>query len=181
MRRAIGSLPKRSLLGTRRTTRGPPSETRDRVPKLPSRAPHGATHIGSVCPNPFQTQPERRPARVGQTPSAVLRDLGRRSQILPYLKPRPQIGQDYPLNLSILISGGKETNRDSPSSGERSGNSSSFKSGVHRAFRIVAFRAPVAGSIVRVRSPLERGVLEGENPMTDSSVGSTASGVRRVG
>lgn len=31
---------------------------------------------------------------------------------------RPQIRQDYPLNLSILISGGKETNKDSPSNGE---------------------------------------------------------------
>ena len=40
----------------------------------------------------------------------------------------PQIRQDYPLNLSILISGGKETNKDSPSNGEWSGNSSSLKS-----------------------------------------------------
>ena len=31
---------------------------------------------------------------------------------------RPQIRRDYPLNLSILISGGKETNKDSPSNGE---------------------------------------------------------------
>ena len=31
---------------------------------------------------------------------------------------RPQIRQDYPLNLSILISGGKETNKDSLSNGE---------------------------------------------------------------
>ena len=36
---------------------------------------------------------------------------------------QPQIRQDYPLNLSILISGGKETNKDSLSSGERSGKS----------------------------------------------------------
>ena len=40
----------------------------------------------------------------------------------------PQIRQDYPLNLSILISGGKETNKDSPSNGEWSGKSSSLKS-----------------------------------------------------
>lgn len=40
----------------------------------------------------------------------------------------PQIRRDHPLNLSILISGGKETNKDSPSNGERSGNSSSLKS-----------------------------------------------------
>ena len=31
---------------------------------------------------------------------------------------RPLIKQEYPLNLSILISGGKETNSDSPSNGE---------------------------------------------------------------
>ena len=30
----------------------------------------------------------------------------------------PQIRQDYPLNLSISVSGGKETNKDSPSNGE---------------------------------------------------------------
>ncbi len=40
----------------------------------------------------------------------------------------PQIRRDYPLNLSISISGGKETNKDSLSNGERSGNSSSLKS-----------------------------------------------------
>ena len=37
---------------------------------------------------------------------------------------RPQIMCDYPLNLSILIRGGKETNQDSLSSCERKGNSS---------------------------------------------------------
>ena len=36
---------------------------------------------------------------------------------------RPELRQDYPLNLSISISGGKETNKDSLSSGERNGNS----------------------------------------------------------
>ena len=36
---------------------------------------------------------------------------------------RPELRQDYPLNLSISISGGKETNKDSPSNGERNGNS----------------------------------------------------------
>ena len=36
---------------------------------------------------------------------------------------RPQLMCDYPLNLSILIRGGKETKRDSLSSGERNGTS----------------------------------------------------------
>ena len=40
----------------------------------------------------------------------------------------PQIRRDDPLNLSISISGGEETNQDSPSNGERSGNSSSRQS-----------------------------------------------------
>ena len=40
----------------------------------------------------------------------------------------PQIRRDYPPNLSISISGGKETNKDSLSNGERSGKSSSLKS-----------------------------------------------------
>ena len=31
---------------------------------------------------------------------------------------RPQIRRGYPLNLSISLSGGKETNKDSPSNGE---------------------------------------------------------------
>ena len=39
----------------------------------------------------------------------------------------PRLRQDYPLNLSILLSGGKETNKDSLSNGEWSGNSSSLK------------------------------------------------------
>jgi len=37
---------------------------------------------------------------------------------------RPQLMCDYPLNLSILIRGGKETKWDSLSSGERNGKSS---------------------------------------------------------
>uniref|UniRef100_A0A0A9XXU3 Inositol 1,4,5-trisphosphate receptor n=1 Tax=Lygus hesperus TaxID=30085 RepID=A0A0A9XXU3_LYGHE len=36
---------------------------------------------------------------------------------------RPQIRWDSPLNLSILVSGGKETNQDSLSSCERTGKS----------------------------------------------------------
>lgn len=46
---------------------------------------------------------------------------------------RPQLMCDYPLNLSILIRGGKETKWDFPSSGERNGNSS--------ARRVVGFTA----------------------------------------
>ena len=40
----------------------------------------------------------------------------------------PQIRQDYPLNLSILISGGEENNCDILSSGERKGSSTTSNS-----------------------------------------------------
>lgn len=39
------------------------------------------------------------------------------------LRNGPQIRQGYPLSLSISLSGGKETNEDFPSSGERTGKS----------------------------------------------------------
>ena len=38
---------------------------------------------------------------------------------------RPEVGRGYPLNLSILLSGGRETNEDSLSNGEWSGKSPS--------------------------------------------------------
>ena len=37
---------------------------------------------------------------------------------LYFLRTRSEISRDYPLNLSISLSGGKETNQDSPSNGE---------------------------------------------------------------
>ena len=43
--------------------------------------------------------------------------------LLMTLRPRPQVRRDYPLSLSISISGGKETYKDSLSNGERTGNS----------------------------------------------------------
>ena len=46
---------------------------------------------------------------------------------------RPQLERDNPLNLSISISGGKETNKDSLSNGERSGNSSGCQSPAERS------------------------------------------------
>ena len=48
--------------------------------------------------------------------------------IVYYLWIRSQMKQEDPLNLSILLRGGKETNKDSPSNGEWSGNSSNLKS-----------------------------------------------------
>jgi hypothetical protein len=50
----------------------------------------------------------------------------------PRSLPRPRIGRDHPVNLSISITGGKETNRDVLSSGERSGHSPSPNLGILR-------------------------------------------------
>ena len=52
--------------------------------------------------------------------NALLRPSRVASAALPT---RPQVRRDYPLSLSISISGGKETYKDSPSNGERTGNS----------------------------------------------------------
>ncbi|CAN8222342.1 unnamed protein product [Cochlearia groenlandica] len=41
----------------------------------------------------------------------------------PMSSMRPQVRRDHPLSLSISISGGKETNKDSLSNGERTGKS----------------------------------------------------------
>ena len=78
-------------------------------------------------------------------------------------KYEPQIRRDHPLNLSILISGGKETNKDSPSNGERSGNSSSLKSlasyarelwpGEADELRLALSKLTWKGTSERVRAP----------------------------
>src|SRR5258705_1011132 len=77
---------------------------------------------------------ERRYAEVAVDKEAVSGNCRRReggSQVCPPRpnkkcnKNRPRIGREYPLNLSISLSGGKETNEDSLSSGERSGRSPS--------------------------------------------------------
>lgn len=50
------------------------------------------------------------------SPSVVAR--ARLAPLLSSSGPRPQIRRGDPLNLSILVSGGKETNQDSLSNGE---------------------------------------------------------------
>ena len=49
---------------------------------------------------------------------------------------RSQMKQDYPLNLSILLSGGKETKKDVLSSGEWIGQSSKLKSSLFNRFEL---------------------------------------------
>jgi hypothetical protein len=72
---------------------------------------------------------------------------------------RPQVERHYPLNLSILISGGKETNRDSLSSGERSGRSPSSESG--RAHLSIAPRIVVSRLASRTRSREQKSLGKG--------------------
>jgi hypothetical protein len=64
----------------------------------------------SPSPVRFCASVRRRLGAVGRT--------GRRVSAVNRLTLRPEIGRDYPLNLSILLSGGKETNKDSLSNGE---------------------------------------------------------------
>ena len=74
-----------------------------------------------------------------------------------------QIRRGHPLNLSISISGGRETNEDSPSNGERSGNSSSLKSpagaagelwpGEAAVPRLLLSKLTWKGTSERVRAP----------------------------
>ena len=77
-----------------------------------------------------EQRPERGPAFMGnslvgeQSHAAVgLRDHRWKPHAGKHLHIRPEIRQEHPLNLSISISGGEETNQDSPSSGERTGKS----------------------------------------------------------
>ena len=93
--------------------------------------------------------------------------------------PEPQIRRDHPLNLSILISGGRETNKDSPSNGERSGNSSSLKSLALHARELWAGRGSRAQTGA-VEVDLERHVREGESPVCDTA-GLGRYCLRRVG
>ena len=74
-----------------------------------------------------QPQPAGRPA--SQPASGFGRDVHLSPMVGPFVRSRvyrcrPQIMCDYPLNLSILIRGGKETNKDSASSCERKRKSS---------------------------------------------------------
>lgn len=76
---------------------------------------------------------------------------------------RPQDGRGHPLSLSISISGGEETYKDSPSNGERTGKGPAWESGCHAAARIVVWRSVLSDG--PGPSPLERGAGEGESPV----------------
>lgn len=75
----------------------------------------------------------------------------------------PQIREDHPPNLSILVSGGRETNQDFLSSGERTGNSPALNRAVvtiagdvvFGRFRYLVVAAPVQVRLERGRFPVE--------------------------
>ncbi|CAL4234509.1 unnamed protein product, partial [Meganyctiphanes norvegica] len=74
------------------------------------------------------------------------------------LQIRPRVRGDYPPNLSILLSGGKETNRDSPSKCDRTGRSPACS--LEPPFPGARGMPRSGGSPSRVQaqlSPLERG------------------------
>lgn len=75
----------------------------------------------------------------------------------------PQIREDHPPNLSILVSGGKETNKDFLSSGERTGKCPALNPAVvpvagdvvFGRFRFLAVVTPVQVRLERGRFPVE--------------------------
>jgi len=75
----------------------------------------------------------------------------------------PQVRQDYPLNLSISVNGGKETNKDSHSSCERRGKSPALES-VPVGYRDVGFSADARREGSRLSGP-EWPDMEGEIPV----------------
>lgn len=66
---------------------------------------------------------------------------------------RPQSRRDYPLNLSILLSGGKETNQDFLSSGERTGKSPALNPAVLPLGNVVFGRIHLSRGCVPRPSP----------------------------
>ena len=88
------------------------------------RVDDGSHWLSQSSSSPAHFEPKRRPARclrcVGYPFSQL--ELPNSREGAPanqlFFTFRPEIRRDYPLNLSISLSGGKETNKDSPSNGE---------------------------------------------------------------
>ncbi|KAK4563580.1 hypothetical protein RGQ29_005916 [Quercus rubra] len=84
----------------------------------------------TVSPKASPRRPAPRQSLVLMPPFLVLRAPSPERALRPSrvvasaaLPTRPQVRRDCSLSLSISISGGKETYKDSPSNGERIGNS----------------------------------------------------------
>lgn len=96
---------------------------------------------------------------------------------------RPQSRRDYPLNLSILLSGGKETNQDFLSSGERTGNSPALNPAVVTIAGDVVFgryRFLVVATPVQVRLERGRFPVEGARPVATERDGERYTPQSRV-
>ena len=89
---------------------------------VPVLGPGRLQHRGSDGPPHM-----RRPGLVGDSSHTTPPGPRRPTEIPTHqtFQVRPEFRQDHPLNLSISVGGGEETNQDSPSSGERSGKSPS--------------------------------------------------------
>ena len=85
-----------------------------------------------------------------------------------FFPPEPQTRRDHPLNLSISINGGRETNHDSPSNGERSEKSSNLKFPVQSIGELWLGEATFAMSSA-VEDDLERQVGEGDSLVHDAA------------
>ena len=82
-----------------------------------ARPRRSAPRVDVVVPPPRAARAP--PSNERENPARALRRVATRRR--PRL--RPQVRRGHPLSLSISISGGKETYEDSPSNGERTGNS----------------------------------------------------------
>ena len=91
----------------------------------------------------------------------------------------PQLRRDHPPNLSILISGGRETNWDSPSSGERSGKSSSMQS-LAMLPANCGHQRHLSSRLCCSKVDLERYAREGDSPVL-GVVGCDIGCLHRVG
>ena len=87
----------------------------------------GWWEVPRTCQTPQSTKnTEERPKPAGEgrdsacNTASTTHPVPRRGKALQI---RPRVRGDYPPNLSILLSGGKETNRDSPSKCDRTGRS----------------------------------------------------------
>lgn len=86
----------------------------------------------------------------------------------------PRIREDHPPNLSILVSGGRETNQDFLSSGERTGKSPAPNPAVQAAAGDVVFgrfRCLVGAARVQVRLERGRFPAEGARPVEAARAG----------
>lgn len=85
--------------------------------------PHSDTEVARPGTGPVSRRGRYSTAALRGAMRTGVADLGSAGRTRCPRHFRPRIRRDYPLDLSISASGGKETNQDSLSSGERTGRS----------------------------------------------------------